>query len=129
MTLSLLGSATWSVLDFVRTDLRTVRLAIATATAATGSCTPRKSQVTTIRLRRGVEPRRAVLAWAKRTSRAIDCKAIGGSVGGKGPRRVRAGEKVRAVRDQSALIAEEERSLQQVADTTPSPSSFERKEE
>ena len=29
MTLSLLGSATWSVLDFVRTDLRTVRLAIA----------------------------------------------------------------------------------------------------
>ena len=29
MTLSLLGSATWSVLDFVRTDLRTERLAIA----------------------------------------------------------------------------------------------------
>ena len=29
MTLSLLGSATWSVRDFVRTDLRTVRLAIA----------------------------------------------------------------------------------------------------
>ena len=29
MTLSLLGSATWSVPDFVRTDLRTVRLAIA----------------------------------------------------------------------------------------------------
>ena len=28
MALSLLGSATWSVLDFVRTDLRTVRLAI-----------------------------------------------------------------------------------------------------
>ena len=30
MALSRLGSATWSVLDFVRTDLRTVRLAIAT---------------------------------------------------------------------------------------------------
>ena len=29
MTLSLLGSATWSVLDFVRTNLRTERLAIA----------------------------------------------------------------------------------------------------
>ena len=29
MTLSLLGFATWSVLDFVRTDLRTVRLSIA----------------------------------------------------------------------------------------------------
>ena len=29
MTPSLLGSATWSVPDFVRTDLRTVRLAIA----------------------------------------------------------------------------------------------------
>ena len=40
-----------------------------------------------------------MLAWAKRTSRVIDCNAIGGSVGGKGVRRVRAGEKVRAVRD------------------------------
>ena len=29
-------------------------------TAATGSCTPRKSQVTTIRLRQGMERRRAV---------------------------------------------------------------------
>jgi hypothetical protein len=28
MTLSLLGSATWSVLDYVRTNLRTMRLAI-----------------------------------------------------------------------------------------------------
>jgi hypothetical protein len=71
-----LAPQTWSVLDFVRTDLRTLRLAIATwekgvswraqgwagepgqgarlgvcrvgrvkmATAATGSCIPRKSQ-------------------------------------------------------------------------------------
>ncbi len=50
MTLSLLGSATWSVPDFVRTDLRTVRLAIAAATAVKGSCTPRKSQAATIPL-------------------------------------------------------------------------------
>ena len=33
------------------------------ATAATGSCTPRKSQVTTIRLMRGMETRTTVLAW------------------------------------------------------------------
>ena len=66
MTLSLLGSATWSVPDFVRTDLRTVRLAIAAwekgaswrdrgwagenNRAAMGPCTHRKSREATIHL-------------------------------------------------------------------------------
>ena len=65
MALSLLGSATWSVLDFVRTDLRTVRLAIAKGDRATGPCTPRKSQITTIRLMRSMDRSRAVLLAAK----------------------------------------------------------------
>jgi hypothetical protein len=51
------------------------------STAATGSCTPRKSQVTTIRLMRGMDRSRAVLLAAKGASRVIDCKAIGGSGG------------------------------------------------
>ena len=74
-------------------DLRTVRLAIAAwgkgarlgaprvgrvsnATAATGSCTPRKSQVTTIRLMRGMETRTTVLAWEEGASRVIDCSNL-----------------------------------------------------
>jgi hypothetical protein len=39
-----LAPQTWSVPDSVRTDLQTLRLAIANATAAIGPCTPRKSQ-------------------------------------------------------------------------------------
>jgi hypothetical protein len=39
---------------------------------------------------------RAVLAWAKRTSRVIDCEAIGGSGGWKESRRVGRVKNVRA---------------------------------
>ena len=46
------------------------------ATAATGSCTPRKSQVTTIRLMRGMETRTTVLAWEEGASRVIDCSNL-----------------------------------------------------
>ena len=70
MTLSLLGSATWSVPDFVRTDLRTVRLAIVKGDRSDRVMHPRKSQVTTIRLMRSMETRKAVLVQA-RTRRSI----------------------------------------------------------
>ena len=64
MALSLLGSATWSVLDFVRTDLRTVRLAIANGDRSDRAMHPRKSQaVTPIRLlRRQLENERSRIA-------------------------------------------------------------------
>ncbi len=42
--LSLLGSATWSVPDFVRTDLRTERLAIAIGDRRDKALHPSKSQ-------------------------------------------------------------------------------------
>jgi hypothetical protein len=59
-----LAPQTWFVLDFVRTDLRTLRLAIGQeATTATGPCTPRKSREATIHLHQ--EEERAVLVEAR----------------------------------------------------------------
>ncbi len=53
-----LGCATWSVLDSSERTFETLRLAIAKGDRSARALHPRKSQVTTIRLMRGMETRR-----------------------------------------------------------------------
>ena len=136
MTLSLLGSATWSVRTSSERTFEQCVSPSPTATAATGSCTPRKSQVTTIRLMRGVERvgGRCSHGRARWTNPGWSfAKAIGGSggaPGGKARVAARAGSgRVRRSRAVRRPISPHRRRGTEPAARSqirhPSPSSFE----